>query len=68
MGEGVQKFGPLPAAHTDGVFAIIGEELGLIGCLVVIALLLFMTWRGLRIARKAATTTAFCWPWASPSG
>ncbi|MBP7998257.1 MAG: cell division protein FtsW [Chloroflexi bacterium] len=59
LGEGVQKFGPLPAAHTDGVFAIIGEELGLIGCLVVIALLLFMTWRGLRIARKARDNYGF---------
>ena len=59
MGEGVQKFGPLPAAHTDGVFAIIGEELGLIGCLIVIVLLLFMTWRGLRIARKARDNYGF---------
>lgn len=59
LGAGTQKFGPLPAAHTDGVFAIVGEELGLFGCLIIIGLLLFMTWRGLRVARKARDNYGF---------
>ncbi len=50
LGEGTQKFGPLPAAHTDGVFAILGEELGLFGCLLVIGLLIMFAWRGIRAA------------------
>ncbi len=53
LGESTQKFGPLPLAHTDGVFAIIGEELGMVGCLVVIALMAMLVWRGLRTAMKA---------------
>lgn len=53
LGESTQKFGPLPAAHTDGVFAILGEELGLAGCLVVISLLAMLVWRGLRTAARA---------------
>ena len=53
LGESTQKFGPLPAAHTDGVFAILGEEMGLIGCLVVIGLFAMLVWRGLRTATRA---------------
>lgn len=53
LGEGTQKFGPLPAAHTDGVFAILGEELGLFGCLLVIGLLAMLAWRGIRAALGA---------------
>lgn len=53
LGESVQKFGPLPFSHTDGAFAILGEELGLLGTLAVMGLLGVMTWRGLRIASKA---------------
>ncbi len=53
IGESTQKFGPLPLAHTDGVFAILGEELGLVGALFVIALLIVLVWRGVRIARQA---------------
>jgi cell division protein FtsW len=53
LGKSTQKFGPLPAAHTDGVFAILGEELGLVGCLVVIGLMAMLVWRGLRTAAKA---------------
>ncbi|MBP6473018.1 MAG: cell division protein FtsW [Chloroflexi bacterium] len=53
IGESTQKFGPLPAAHTDGVFAILGEELGLMGTLTFIGLLAMMVWRGIRIALNA---------------
>lgn len=50
LGESRQKFGFLPTPHTDSIFAIIGEELGLLGCLFVIALFLAFAWRGFRIA------------------
>ena len=53
IGESTQKFGPLPAAHTDGVFAILGEELGLMGTLAFIGLMVMLAWRGIRIALQA---------------
>jgi cell division protein FtsW len=59
LGNSVQKFGGLPLAHTDGIFAIVGEELGLAGALLVVALLGFLTWRGFRIASRARDTYGF---------
>jgi cell division protein FtsW len=59
LGESAQKFGPLPAAHTDGVFAILGEELGLFGCLVVIGFMALFTWRGLITAQRARDSYGF---------
>ena len=53
LGASRQKFGYIPASHTDGIFAILGEELGLIGCLVVIGLFVFLAYRGFRIAMAA---------------
>ena len=50
LGEGHQKFGFLPTPHTDAIFAVIGEELGLIGCAVVILLFVALAWRGFKIA------------------
>ncbi|MGH2537605.1 MAG: FtsW/RodA/SpoVE family cell cycle protein [Candidatus Promineifilaceae bacterium] len=68
LGEGTQKFGPLPAAHTDGVFAILGEELGLIGCLFAIGLWALFATRGIRTALRARDQYGFllaagitCW-------
>lgn len=52
LGEGRVKF-YLPAAHTDAIFAVIGEELGLVGCLLVIGLFGVLAWRGFRIALRA---------------
>ncbi len=43
----------LPAGHTDFIFAIIGQELGLLFCLLVLALFLFLGYRGFRIAINA---------------
>jgi cell division protein FtsW len=53
LGASRQKFGYIPASHTDGIFAILGEELGLIGCLMVIGLFAFFAYRGFRIALEA---------------
>lgn len=52
-GNSTQKFIPLPAAHTDGAFAIIGEEFGLVGSLAIIALMGLFVWRGLLAAARA---------------
>ncbi|MCC7362232.1 MAG: cell division protein FtsW [Anaerolineales bacterium] len=53
LGESHQKFGFLPTPHTDSIFAILGEELGLVGCLLLISLFVFLAWRGFRIAAQA---------------
>lgn len=53
LGEGYQKFAALPAPHTDSIFAVIGEELGLVGCALVIGLYVVFLVRGYRIARQA---------------
>jgi cell division protein FtsW len=50
LGVGRQKFMYLPFPHTDSIFAVIGEELGLVGTLGTLLLFLFFTYRGLRIA------------------
>ena len=52
-GASRQKFFYVPGSHTDGVFAIIGEELGFIGAVAVIALFAFFVYRGLRTALNA---------------
>ena len=51
LGDSVQKFGYLPEQSTDMITGIIGEELGLIGLILLIALYLLLAWAGLRIAR-----------------
>ena len=51
--EGVQKLFYLPEPHTDFIFAVIGEELGLIGATGVLACFCLIGWRGLRIALRA---------------
>jgi cell division protein FtsW len=51
--EGVQKLFYLPEPHTDFIFAVIGEELGLIGATGVLACFCLIAWRGLRIALRA---------------
>ncbi len=53
IGESRQKFFYVPSAHTDGVFAIIGEEIGFIGAMFILLLFAFFIYRGVRIASKA---------------
>ncbi len=55
-GSGRAKYQWLPAAHTDSIFAVIGEELGLVGCLVLLGLFVLLAYRGLRIAALAPDT------------
>lgn len=55
LGGSVQKLFYLPEAHTDFVFAVIAEEFGLIGSLVVIGLFIVLIWRALGIARESLT-------------
>jgi cell division protein FtsW len=50
LGESRQKMFYLPAAHTDFIFSVIGEELGLLGAIVVLALFFVLAFRGIRIA------------------
>jgi cell division protein FtsW len=50
IGASQQKWGNLPEAHTDFIFAVLGEELGLIGTLLVLALFLVIAYAGIRVA------------------
>ncbi|KEH94742.1 stage V sporulation protein E [Clostridium massiliodielmoense] len=53
LGRSRQKCYYIPEPHNDFIFSIIGEELGLIGCLVVIALFILFVFRGIRTAVRA---------------
>jgi len=53
IGQSTQKLFFLPSAHTDYIYAIVGEELGLIGSVVILLLFLVFLWRGLLISWKA---------------
>ena len=52
LGQGISKIFYLPEAHTDMIFAIVGEELGLIGSTAVIAAFAVFAWAGFRIALR----------------
>lgn len=52
LGSSAEKWGYLPNAHTDFIFAIIGEELGLLGTLLVIALFAVLGYAGFRVAGR----------------
>jgi cell division protein FtsW len=52
LGASREKWGTLPEAHTDFIFAIIGEELGLVGTLAVLALFAAFTYAGVRLATR----------------
>jgi cell division protein FtsW len=54
IGASQQKWGALPEAHTDFIFAVIGEELGLVGTLLVVGLFLTLAFAALRVARHTA--------------
>lgn len=54
LGKSIQKTLYLPEPQNDFIFAIIGEELGFIGCLILIACYILLIWRGVHIALNAA--------------
>ncbi len=58
LGQGQQKLGYLPAPHTDSIFAVLGEEAGFVGCLVVIGLFVLLAYRGFKIALEASDAFA----------
>jgi len=53
LGQSIQKFKFLPESISDSIFAVMGEELGFIGCIFVIGLFLFLVFRGFKIAIRA---------------
>ena len=53
LGASRIKYGWLPEAHTDSIFAVVGEELGLLGCGCLLALFLLLAVRGYRVAARA---------------
>jgi len=57
LGAGREKFGFLPAPYTDSIFAVLGDELGLAGTLVVIVLFFAIAYRGIAIALRAKDST-----------
>ena len=68
LGAGLQKFIPPYVYHTDTILSVVGEELGLLGCLVLMGLFAYVTYRGLAISFRApdafSTMLAFgitCW-------
>lgn len=56
LGMSTQKFGFLPQAMGDSIFAIIGEELGIVGCTILIALFVFFFWQCIKIAKNSTDT------------
>lgn len=61
IGKGNQKLSFLPEAHTDFIFAVIGEEMGFIGTLFVVVCFLIITLRGFYIALKLSNNTYLCY-------
>ena len=53
LGDGTEKWGFLPNPHSDFIFSVIGQELGLAGTLGVLALLGALCWFGLRVSNRA---------------
>lgn len=56
LGEGRQKLFYLPEAHTDFIFAVIGEELGFVGAITIITLFVILLWQGIQVALKTDDT------------
>jgi len=52
LGNGILKL-TIPLPHTDSIFPVIGEELGMVGCLAVVALFVFVVYRGMSISHHA---------------
>jgi cell division protein FtsW len=59
LAEGKQKLSFLPAPHTDFIYAVIGEELGLVGSLLIVTGFMLILWRGMRAAAMAPDKFGF---------
>jgi len=53
LGGGREKWGTLPNAHTDFIFSVVGEELGLVGAIAIMGLFFALAWYGYRVAGRA---------------
>ncbi|KEI72505.1 putative lipid II flippase FtsW [Endozoicomonas elysicola] len=53
LGNSIQKLFYLPEAHTDFVFAVLAEEFGVVGSLLLLALFLFVAWRSLQLGSRS---------------
>ena len=54
LGKGRQKYAFLPYPESDFIFAVVGEDLGLVGCLMVLALFMAFVFFGLRVAIRCS--------------
>jgi cell division protein FtsW len=68
LAGGREKWGLLPNAHTDFIFSVIGEQVGMVGALIVLALFVALAWYGLKAASRAPdrfgallAVAAVCW-------
>ena len=61
LGMGTKKLGGLPEAHSDFIFAVLGEELGIIGILFIIILFLALAVRGYGLALKFREKNLFAY-------
>lgn len=59
LAEGKQKLSFLPAPHTDFIYAVIGEELGMVGSMLIVTGFMVILWRGMRAAVRAPDKFGF---------
>lgn len=59
LGMSPEKWGALPAPHTDAIFCVIGAELGMVGGVLLLALIVWMAARAFKIADRAGAPTAW---------
>ena len=53
LGQSRQKYEYIPVVESDSIFAVVGEELGFVGAVLVIGILFYLVWRGLQLSKAA---------------